>query len=77
MSSTSFVELVEKTMRVLEAVHDIGSEASLSAVAARVGLVKSSTYRILFTLTQMGYLEKSDSGTYRNPLGWPSGETGL
>ncbi|HEY7209007.1 MAG TPA: IclR family transcriptional regulator [Bryobacteraceae bacterium] len=64
MSSTNFVELVEKTMRTIDAVHQTGREATLSAIAARVGLVKSSTYRILFTLTQLGYLEKTESGSY-------------
>ena len=64
MPSNNFVELVEKTMRVVEAVHSAGRDATLSEVVKRVRLVKSSTYRILFTLTQMGYLEKTDAGNY-------------
>ena len=36
----------------------------LSVIAGRVGFVKSSTYRILFTLTKLGYLEKTASGNY-------------
>jgi DNA-binding IclR family transcriptional regulator len=64
MSSQNYIELIEKTMRVIEAVQNSGADATLSSISARVGLVKSSTYRILFTLKELGYLEKAASGRY-------------
>jgi IclR family acetate operon transcriptional repressor len=41
----------------------------LKGIASRVGLVKSSVYRILYTLKELGYVEQpSSNGTYRLTL---------
>src|SRR6266513_3816333 len=73
------IELVEKTMRVLEIIGAQGGCMPLADVAARAGLVKSSAFRILFTLVELGYVEKAlGNGTYAatlklRALGWVTG----
>jgi DNA-binding IclR family transcriptional regulator len=65
MAARNYIELVEKTLRVLESLDDCGAGISLGALAARVGLVKSSVFRILFTLNKLGYVEKvGPAGVY-------------
>ena len=65
MPARNYIELIEKTFRVLEAIADSESGRTLSGLAASSGLVKSSTFRILFTLSALGYVEKVDStGAY-------------
>jgi IclR family acetate operon transcriptional repressor len=65
MPARNYIELVEKTMRVLEVVGEKEAGISLAALSERVGLVKSSVFRILFTLTELGYVKKVDlAGTY-------------
>jgi IclR family acetate operon transcriptional repressor len=65
MPARNYIELVEKTMRVLEAIADADRSLALSEIANRVALVKSSTFRILFTLSEIGYVEKVDgNGAY-------------
>ncbi len=66
MAARNHIELIEKTFSVLEAIADSENGLTLSALAASCGLVKSSTFRILFTLSALGYVEKIDStGAYR------------
>lgn len=58
MAARNYIELVEKTLRVLESLGESESGIALGELAARVGLVKSSLFRILFTLNKLGYVEK-------------------
>ncbi|MCP4249826.1 MAG: helix-turn-helix domain-containing protein, partial [bacterium] len=51
MAARNYIELIEKSMRVLEVLAaGNGNGKSLKDVAAETGLVKSSVFRILFTL---------------------------
>jgi len=53
-------------IRVLELFDDADRELALQQVTSRTGITKSSAYRILFTLDQLGYIDKDPaSGTYR------------
>jgi DNA-binding IclR family transcriptional regulator len=61
--ANNYITLIEKTMRVLE-VFDGSQELTLSKIAKVTKLVKSSTFRILFTLQKLGYLEKTPRGHY-------------
>ncbi|MBM3748393.1 MAG: IclR family transcriptional regulator [Acidobacteria bacterium] len=64
MAARNYVELVEKTLRVLEALSE--GALHLKGIAARLGLVKSSVFRILYTLKELGYVEQtSPNGAYR------------
>jgi DNA-binding IclR family transcriptional regulator len=65
MAARNYIELVEKTLRVLESLGESEEGIPLGVLAARVGLVKSSVFRILFTLNKLGYVEKvSPEGVY-------------
>lgn len=69
MPSKNHIELVEKTFNVLEALAEEPGGASLRSLASRAGLVKSSAFRILFTLKELGYVEQeAHNGDYRLTL---------
>lgn len=69
MATRNRIELVEKTLCVLEALGESERGFHLKAVASRVGLVKSSVYRILYTLKELGYVEQPlNNGAYRLTL---------
>ncbi len=64
--SRYWVPMLGHAMRVLETFYDADLELRLQEVTTRTGITKSSTFRILFTLESLGYLEKNDStGKYR------------
>lgn len=63
MPTNNHIEAIARTLRVLEAFEG-KSEVSLNDLAGRVPIVKSSIYRILFTLEQAGYISKSTNGKY-------------
>jgi len=62
--TNNHIELVEKAMRVLEALGQDSESCTLQQLVARVGLVKSSVFRILYTLRELGYVEQSRRGVY-------------
>jgi DNA-binding IclR family transcriptional regulator len=65
MAARNRITLVGKTMRVLEVLAECGGSTSLKEITERVDLVKSSVYRILYSLKELGYVEQTDhSGVY-------------
>jgi IclR family acetate operon transcriptional repressor len=69
MAARNYIELVEKTMRVLQTLAASGSPMLLKDLAAQTGIVKSSVFRILFTLKELGYVEQAGrNGDYRLSL---------
>jgi DNA-binding IclR family transcriptional regulator len=65
MAARNRITLVGKTMRVLEVLAECGGSTSLKEITGRVDLVKSSVYRILYSLRELGYVEQTDhSGVY-------------
>jgi DNA-binding IclR family transcriptional regulator len=63
MPTNNYISVVDKVMRVLEAMRG-KRELPLREIASSAGLIKSSTFRILFTLERLGYVEKSAGGRY-------------
>lgn len=61
MPANNYIAAVERAMRLLESFRG-QREASLRDLAQRSGLVKSSAFRILFTLERLGYVERSAGG---------------
>jgi IclR family acetate operon transcriptional repressor len=59
LAARNYIELVEKTMRVLEVLAQHPGGCALKEIAARTGLVKSSVFRILHSLKQLGYVEQA------------------
>jgi IclR family acetate operon transcriptional repressor len=69
MPARNHIDLVVKTMSVLEALARTEQGIGLKEIASTVGLVKSSVFRILYTLKELGYVEQSGgSGNYRLSL---------
>ncbi len=56
MPARNHVEVVARAFRVLEALSDGPME--LGAIAARTGLGKSTVFRLLYTLRELGYVEQ-------------------
>jgi DNA-binding IclR family transcriptional regulator len=66
MAARNHIDLTVKTMSVLESLVLSAEGASLKELALRLGLIKSSVFRILFTLKELGYVEQvSENGLYR------------
>jgi|WetSurMetagenome_2_1015567.scaffolds.fasta_scaffold198484_1 IclR family transcriptional regulator, KDG regulon repressor len=62
MPRDSYIELVGKTITVLETLRDSPEGLSLQELSARTGFVKSSTHRILQSLKKHGYIEQPRAG---------------
>lgn len=61
-----FIEALHRGLRVLEAFSATKRELSLKEIAAAVGLDKSTTFRFVYTLEALNYLERdSQSKQYR------------
>lgn len=63
MPANNYIVALGRMMRVLEAFEG-QRELSLHELAKRSGLVKSSVYRILFTLHRLGYVERGAQALY-------------
>jgi IclR family acetate operon transcriptional repressor len=69
MAAKNHIDLVVKTLAVLEALALSEFGKPLKEIAKEVGLVKSSAFRILFTLKEAGYVEQPETnGVYRLTL---------
>lgn len=69
MAAKNHIELVVKTLAVLECLAVSEHGKALREIATEVGLVKSSVFRILFTLKEAGYVEQPEAnGVYRLTL---------
>jgi IclR family acetate operon transcriptional repressor len=69
MPAKNHIDLVIKTMLVLESLAGGEHGKTLKEIADEVGLVKSSVFRILFTLKTAGYVEQPEAnGIYRLTL---------
>jgi DNA-binding IclR family transcriptional regulator len=69
MAAKNHIELVVKTMAVLETLASSEYGKPLKDIAQEIGLVKSSAFRILFTLKETGYVEQPEAnGAYRLTL---------
>jgi DNA-binding IclR family transcriptional regulator len=63
MPANNYIAVIERTMLVLEAFRG-QQNVRLADLAARTRLIKSSVFRILFTLERLGYVEKGRQGRY-------------
>jgi IclR family KDG regulon transcriptional repressor len=62
ISGRYVVEAVAKAFEVLEAFNG-SEELTLNEISQRVGLNKSRTFRLLFTMAERGYVERNDDGS--------------
>ncbi len=64
--SSYWVPMVGHAFKVLEAFYDAGMEISLQEISSRAGVSKTSALRILFTLHQLGYVDRNEeTGKYQ------------
>jgi len=63
LPANNYISLIEKTTRVLE-VFNGSQQLPLCEIAESTGLVKSSVFRILFTLQKLGYVERTRKARY-------------
>lgn len=63
MPTNHYINVIERMMCVLEAFGP-RTEVSLKNLTLRSGMVKSSVFRILYTLEKLGYVTKSADGMY-------------
>lgn len=63
MPANNNIAVIERMMRVLEKFQG-ERDLALATLAARSKMVKSSVYRILFTLERLGYVEKNGDRQY-------------
>ncbi len=62
MTKDPYIELVGKTLLLMETLRDEPEGLSLQDLAARSGQVKSSAHRILNSLKKHGYVEQENAG---------------
>jgi DNA-binding IclR family transcriptional regulator len=62
-----FSKVVGKALAALDAVRASPEPLSLNELTLRIGLAKTSLFRILHTLEVSGYLERDPAGLYRAP----------
>ena len=66
MAARNHIDLVVKTVRTLEILAQATRPLSLKEIASQLGLVKSSAFRILYTLKEIGFVEQAEpGGAYR------------
>lgn len=63
MPTNHYINVIERMMCVLEAFGP-RTEVSLKNLTLQSGMVKSSVFRILYTLEKLGYITKSPDGMY-------------
>lgn len=69
MPARNYIELIEKTFAVLDVLAQHQEGCALKQIAAQTGLVKSSVFRILHTLKELGYVEQmGPEGAYQSTL---------
>ena len=76
MAARNYIEAIERTLKVVEAFHG-EREVPLAELGSRTGIVKSSVFRILYTLGQLGYAEKDSEGRYSLSSRWENLSVGV
>jgi DNA-binding IclR family transcriptional regulator len=56
-----FVPTIDRTFRVLEALSQADTGCGISELSHRLGIAKSTTFNILATLTELGYIYRTDA----------------
>ncbi len=69
MAARNYIAAIERTLKVVESFNG-QREVSLGELASRTRMIKSSVFRILYTLVQLGYAEKDTQGRYSLTSRW-------
>ncbi len=64
-NATSSIQVIDRLSRLLDAIAASNAPVSLKVLSAETGLHPSTAFRILASLTEHGFVERSSSGHYR------------
>lgn len=67
-----FSKVIGKALDTLDAIRSSSEPLALNELTERIGLAKSSLFRILFTLEAARYIERDPQGRYRMPQAFRS-----
>lgn len=59
------IQVIERLALLLDAIAQHNNDASLKILSAETGLHPSTAFRILATLTEQGFVERTDKGNYQ------------
>lgn len=76
MAARNYIAAIERTLKVVEGFNG-QRDVSLAELASRTSMVKSSVFRILYTLGQLGYAEKDSEGRYSLTSRWENLSVGV
>ena len=62
---TNDIQSVGRALDIIEALSEEHEGLGVTEISVRIGLHKSTVYRLLSTLSNRGYVSKSDKGTYK------------
>jgi DNA-binding IclR family transcriptional regulator len=62
-----YAKVVGKALAALDEIRAAPGPLSLNEITRRLGLAKTSVFRVLHTLEVAGYLERDPAGLYRAP----------
>lgn len=63
--SSGSIQVIERLARLLDAIALHGNDASLKVLSAETGLHPSTAFRILASLSEQGFVERTDKGNYQ------------
>lgn len=64
-NTTSSIQVIDRLARLLDAIAASNNPVSLKVLSAETGLHPSTAFRILASLSEHGFVERSSSGHYR------------
>ena len=59
------IQVIERLARLLDAIAQHGNDTSLKVLSAETGLHPSTPFRILASLSEQGFVERTDKGNYQ------------
>ena len=65
MSSDNNVQSIDRALDIIEVLSQENEGLGVTEIAGRIGLHKSTAHRIIATMSDRGYLNRTDKGTYK------------
>ena len=63
--SSGSIQVIDRLARLLDAIAQHGNDTSLKILSAETGLHPSTAFRILASLSEQGFVERTDKGNYQ------------
>lgn len=65
MASDNNVQSIDRALDIIEVLSEENQGLGVTEIAGRIGLHKSTAHRIIATMADRGYLNKTEKGTYK------------